>query len=115
MWEQRRKKEASPPLPWRRLYDEDIILFVPFLPFYTLGEAIWDKPEVVSEMEAHARALELRYSGLPQPLMLKILAFMPPMPDRMTAGAVCSSWLEGTRHKTFKLKVSIIVLSRDGI
>ena len=36
------------------------------------GEAIWDKPHVVAAREAHARALEERYSGLPQPLLLKV-------------------------------------------
>lgn len=38
------------------------------------GEAIWDKPHVVAAREAHARALEERYSGLPQPLLLKVRA-----------------------------------------
>lgn len=74
-------------------------------PYLPTGEAIWDKPEVVSGMEAHAKALELRYSGLPQTLLLKVLRFLPAMPDRMKAAAVCSPWLEGTRHKIFKLKV----------
>lgn len=27
------------------------------------------------------------------------------LPDRMAAAGVCPSWLEGTRHKKFKLRV----------
>lgn len=41
---------------------------------FLVGEAIWDKPEVVAGREAHARALERRYSGLPQPLLLEVSA-----------------------------------------
>lgn len=46
------------------------------------GEAIWDKPDVVAGREAHARALEKRYAGLPEPLLLHVRTSLPPIPPR---------------------------------
>lgn len=88
------------------------LIWLPFLfcfIFCFSGEAVWDKPDVIVGVEAHAKALEKRYAGLQQPLLLHMLSYLKATPDRMAAAGVCPSWLEGTRHKTFKLRVSAVM------
>lgn len=80
-------------------------LLLLFLLLLYAGEAIWDKPDVVAGREEHARALEKRYSGMPQPLLLHIMSFLRALPDRNSAAGVCPTWSECARHKSFKLKV----------
>ena len=86
-------------------WTEWILPHVALLFFRPQGEAIWDKPAVVADREEHARALEKRYSGLPQPLLLQVLSYLRTMPDRMLVEGVCRPWLEGARHKTFRRRV----------
>lgn len=59
---------------------------------------------MVVERETHIRALELRFEGIPMPLLLHILTFVPGLPDRMSSAAVCRIWSEAARHKLFKRK-----------
>ncbi|CAN0293916.1 unnamed protein product, partial [Ectocarpus fasciculatus] len=72
----------------------DAVSKMPFWYNRDTGEAIWDKPHVVAAREAHAKALEEKYSGLPQPLLLKVMGYLKATPDRMCAAEVCQPWLE---------------------
>ena len=56
------------------------------------GEAIWDKPLVLIELEAEERARRERWMALPLKPLFNIMGFLLPFPERMQCSAVCRQW-----------------------
>lgn len=56
------------------------------------GEAIWEKPLVLLELEAYDQALEKRWCALPMKPLVKIMEYLIPFPERMTCSYVCRQW-----------------------
>ena len=64
------------------------------LPFYynvDTGEAIWDKPRVLVELDEISRARQLGWEGMPRNVIVKLLSFLEPY-ERMVAGEVSKKW-----------------------
>jgi len=56
------------------------------------GEAIWDKPLVLLELEAYDQALEKHWNALPLKPLVHIMEYLIPFPERTTCSLVCRQW-----------------------
>ena len=56
------------------------------------GEAIWDKPLVVMQLEAHAIAEQQGWVAMMHEPLVKIMDFLIPYPERQTCSHVCRHW-----------------------
>jgi hypothetical protein len=56
------------------------------------GEAIWDKPLVLLELEAYDQAMSKRWSALPIKPLVHIMEYLIPFPERTTCSRVCRHW-----------------------
>lgn len=72
------------------------------------NEASYSRPRVLSDQEVFDRALELRYSAVPEHILLLIFKFLLPYPDRACASQVNARWREiGKRTELHKKILSI--------
>lgn len=65
------------------------------LPFWyneDTGEAIWDKPTVLAELEAYSIAYEKRWNYMPLKPLVYLMNFLLPYPDRICCASVCRQW-----------------------
>jgi hypothetical protein len=53
------------------------------------GEAIWEKPFVLIELEAEENARKNRWSALPMKSLVHVMSYLIPYPDRMRCALVC--------------------------
>lgn len=63
------------------------------------GEARWDKPSVLLELESLARASEVGWAVIPP--LAKIMSFLAPSPERMKAALVCQQWRKAAFDPSF--------------
>lgn len=56
------------------------------------GEARWDKPKEILEMEAYDLAYQQQWTAMPTNTLVHLFSFLPPFPDRMSCARVCSGW-----------------------
>lgn len=56
------------------------------------GEAIWDKPTILLDLEAHEYALQNKWGAFPIKPLVHIMSFLIPFPERMACSAVCRQW-----------------------
>lgn len=74
------------------------------LPFWyneDTGEAIWEKPTVLLELEAEKTALEKKWSAMSAKPLLYIMSFLVPYPDRINCSKVCRSWRSAASDISF--------------
>jgi F-box-like len=65
------------------------------------GEALWDKPKVLIDLEAYNQALERKWSFLPWKPLIHVMSFLLPFPDRFRASEVCSRWCKAAKDPSF--------------
>jgi hypothetical protein len=65
------------------------------------GEAVWDKPKVLVEMESYHRAYEQKWRALPMKPLIKIMGYLNPFPDRMRTAEVCTYWCKAAKDVSF--------------
>ena len=63
------------------------------------GEARWDKPPALLELESLARASEVGWAVIPP--LVNIMSFLAPSPERMKAGLVCQHWWKAASDPSF--------------
>ena len=63
------------------------------------GEARWDKPPVLLELESFNRASAVGWSMLPS--LVNVMSFLTPYPERMKAALVCRQWKKGAFDPSF--------------
>ena len=56
------------------------------------GEAIWDKPLVLIELEAEERARREGWVALPLKPLFNVMSFLIPFPERTQCSMVCRQW-----------------------
>lgn len=64
------------------------------------GEAIWDKPNVLIELEAEEFALQNGWIALPIKPLVHTMQFLIPFPERQSCAGVCRQWKAAS--KAFK-------------
>lgn len=69
------------------------------------GEAIWEKPKILLQLEADALAAEKKWNAMPFKPLILIMSFLVPSPERITAALVCRQWKEAARDVSFVLHV----------
>jgi hypothetical protein len=65
------------------------------------GEALWDKPKVLIEMEAYNQAYERKWSSLPLKPLILVMSHLLPFPDRVRSSEVCSHWCKAAKDVSF--------------
>ena len=65
------------------------------------GEAVWEKPKVLVEMDAFTRAYQDKWSSLPMRPLIHIMSFLQPFPDRMHSSEVCNHWCKAAKDSSF--------------
>ena len=63
------------------------------------GEARWDKPSVLLDLESLNRASEIGWAMLPP--LVNVMSFLQPLPERMTAALVCRQWWKAAFDPSF--------------
>ena len=71
---------------------EDARSKAPFWYNTDTGEALWDKPAVLLELEAEALARQKLWVCLPLKPLVHIMSFLVPYPDRVQCTKVCRQW-----------------------
>jgi F-box-like len=56
------------------------------------GEAIWEKPQVVAELQEDSLARKQGWSQLPIKPLVHIMEFLVPFPERQKCSSVCRQW-----------------------
>lgn len=91
----------------RKLTGEDWDLRVdgksqmPFWYNIDTGEARWDKPDVILEMEGYNLAHEKKWMALPSKPLIHVMEFLLPYPDRTTCSNVCKQWRKAANDPSF--------------
>lgn len=65
------------------------------------GEALWDKPKVLLEMEAYELAQQNMWAAMPTKPLVHIMSFLLPFPDRMRSSEICSQWRKAASDASF--------------
>lgn len=56
------------------------------------GEAVWDKPSTLLELEAIELAHKQGWGYLPPKVLVKVMHFLIPYPERQNSGLTCKQW-----------------------
>jgi len=65
------------------------------------GEAQWDKPKVLLEMEEYEIAYRDGWPAMPMKNLVHIMEYLPPFPDRMQCARVSSRWHKAASDVSF--------------
>lgn len=79
----------------------DAVTNLPFWYNVDTGEALWDKPSAVLEIEAYEIAYKHGFAELPLKPLLRVMSFLSPFPDRMNCAVVCKQWRKASNHPSF--------------
>mmetsp|Transcript_2774 Transcript_2774/g.5185 ORF Transcript_2774/g.5185 Transcript_2774/m.5185 type:complete len:2007 (-) Transcript_2774:2717-8737(-) len=65
------------------------------LPFWynsDTGEALWQKPQILLELEEHERASKMLWNAAPHKILVKVMDYLLPFPERMLCAQTCKQW-----------------------
>jgi superfamily II DNA/RNA helicase len=74
------------------------------LPFWynsDTGEALWDKPRILLELEELDLASEKGWIATPMKALVHIMDYLVPFPDRMRSSEVCRHWSSAANAVSF--------------
>jgi hypothetical protein len=74
------------------------------LPFWynsDTGEALWDKPRILLELEELDLANEKGWIATPMKALVRIMDYLVPFPDRMRSSEVCCHWSTAANSISF--------------
>jgi len=78
------------------------------------GEASYGQPDIIKQREVLKAAMERKYNAFPLPLILKVLSYLDPYPDRVRCSYVCARWKRAAFDESFyKTVLSIESGARD--
>lgn len=99
---------------WSFVIDE--VTRVPYWYNEDTGEACYGRPKVIAEKEAYAAALERKYNAAPLHVVVTILSYLDPYPDRMNAKLTCALWREaGNSPRLYKRVLPVETGARDAL
>jgi hypothetical protein len=84
---------------------KDAVTKHPFWYNVDTGEAIWDKPSVLVELEAFEKAQANLFAAMPLKPLVTVMSYLNPSPDRMKCAAVCRQWRAAASDPSFVLHV----------
>jgi superfamily II DNA/RNA helicase len=65
------------------------------------GEAIWDKPVALIDLEAEEKAHQQGWNALPLKPLVHVMEFLIPYPERTCCSAVCRQWRMAAHNVKF--------------
>lgn len=65
------------------------------------GEAVWDKPNLLLELEAYELANKQKWAAMPLNPLVHIMSFLIPFPDRMRCARTCRHWRKAAGDFSF--------------
>jgi hypothetical protein len=65
------------------------------------GEAIWDKPSVLVELDAFEVAQAKRFAAMPIKALTRVMSYLDPYPDRMRCAGACRHWRGAATDPSF--------------
>jgi len=74
------------------------------LPFWynsDTGEAIWEKPKVINELEEYERANQKQWNAVPLKSLFNMMEHLLPFPERMKCASVCKHWRKAAQDISF--------------
>ncbi len=74
------------------------------LPFWYnsfTGEAVWDKPKLLIELDEEDCAQKLRWNALPMKPLINIMHYLMPHPERMACALICRKWRAAAQDISF--------------
>jgi hypothetical protein len=74
------------------------------LPFWynsDTGEAVWDRPLVLHQLEEHDVASEKGWSAMPMKALIRVMSYLVPFPDRVKCSQISHHWSRAARDVTF--------------
>jgi len=74
------------------------------------GATSYSKPVIVQVQEDYQYALENGFRALPIPILVHIMSFLLPFPDRMRASETCLRWSIASRQDSLKKRVLSVEL-----
>lgn len=83
---------------WEQMFDSTQ---TPFWHNVDTGEAVWEKPKVLVELDSFVRAHHDKWSALPIKPLIHIMSFLHPFPDRMRSSEVCNHWYKAAKDSSF--------------
>jgi F-box-like len=83
---------------WEQRFDSTQ---TPFWQNVDTGEAVWEKPKVLVELDSFIRAHQDKWSALPMEPLIHIMSFLHPFPDRMHSSEVCIHWYKAAKDSSF--------------
>jgi parallel beta-helix repeat protein len=83
----------------------DALTKLPFWYNVDTGEAIWEKPRILHEIEADEIAYEKKWNAMPLKPLILIMTYLVPFPERTTCARVCSQWRDAATDISFVLHV----------
>jgi hypothetical protein len=84
---------------------KDAVTKHPFWYNVDTGEAIWDKPRVLVELEAFEKAQANLFAAMPLKPLVNVMSYLDASPDRMKCAAVCRQWRSAATDPAFVLHV----------
>jgi hypothetical protein len=80
--------------------------------WYNSDTGAWsiNKPLVVQAQEDYELACQLGYVAMPSSILVHIMSFLVPFPDRMRASEVCFRWSVAAKEDTLKKRVLSVEL-----
>lgn len=79
----------------------DALTQAPFWFNVDSGEATWDKPKALLELEAFNRATVEKWGALPQLPLVHIMSYLNPYPDRQNASLMSRHWKKAASDLSF--------------
>lgn len=65
------------------------------------GEAVWETPRVVANLQEHDLARKQGWSKLPMKVLVHVMSYLVPFPERQKCGIVCRQWKLGANDIRF--------------
>jgi hypothetical protein len=69
------------------------------------SEAVWDKPDVLLNLEAYKLAQENGWISMSTSPLVHIMSYLAPFPDRMNCARMCRQWRKAASDISFVLHV----------
>jgi hypothetical protein len=79
----------------------DALTKQPFWYNIDTGEALWEKPKALLEMEEYQKAWERGWDSMPLKTLVHVMSFLIPFPERMVCARACSHWRKAAMDISF--------------
>ena len=73
----------------------------PFFYNVDTGEATWEKPRVLNDLQNYDRAQQMRWTALPLEPLKGLMEYLSPYPDRIACTSVCRHWRTAAQDVSF--------------